>query len=60
MKGYIVKGELNKDMYMSRRVATLLREIIDATRQGGQIKITFRGETEYDGPFIYWETEDES
>ena len=38
MKGYITKGELNKDMYMSRRVATLLREIINATRQGGADK----------------------
>jgi hypothetical protein len=35
MKGFIGKGELNKDMYISGRVAALLREINNATLKGG-------------------------
>ena len=60
MKGFIGKGELNKDMYISGRVAALLREINNATLKGGRITITFWSETGLDEPFINWETEDES
>ena len=61
MKGFIGKGELNKDMYnMPGRVAALLREINNATLQGGRITITFWSGTGLDETLINWETEDES
>ncbi len=60
-RGYILEKELSEERLKSGGIPALMRAIINATHEGGQIKVSFWSETgRDDAPLVNWEIEDES